>query len=315
MAQKLRYIPPSSVSACGMVEVTCRTLQARFLLRPSRRLCEVFFGVLARAQKLYPVKIHAVVCLSTHYHLLITPEDTQQLARFMDVFQGVLARKAGRLHHWWGTFWARRYDMIPVSDEPEAQVARLRYTLEHGCKENLVAKPSEWPGPNCIRALTQGEPLRGIWHDQTGDYEARRRGEVVRYHDFRSEETIVLEPLPCWRHLEPREIQERVRHMVRQIEEETADRHQRNETRVLGRKAAQQVHPHDSPDNPKRGPKPAFHAATREVREAMKQAYREFAELFRAAARDLRDGVKRVTFPPGSFPPGLPYVPPKAAPG
>jgi hypothetical protein len=101
MTQKLRYIPPSSVSACGMVEVTWRSLQARFLLRPSKRLCDLFFGVLARAQKLYPGQIHAVVCLSTHYHLLATPKDTRQLARFMDYFQGNLSRKAGNLHHWW----------------------------------------------------------------------------------------------------------------------------------------------------------------------------------------------------------------------
>lgn len=56
------------------------------------------------------------------------------------------------------------------------------------------------------------------------------------------------------------------------------------------------------------------HASTREVREAFKQAYRDFAELFRAAAEDLQAGLKGVTFPPGSFPPGLPYVPPEAAP-
>jgi len=58
---------------------------------------------------------------------------------------------------------------------------------------------------------------------------------------------------------------------------------------------------------------PASHAATREEREAMKQAYRAFAELFRAAAQDLRSGMKGVKFPPGSFPRGLPYVPPEAA--
>jgi len=314
MSQKLRYIPPSSVSACGMVEVSCRTLQARFLLKPSKHLCDIFFGVLAKAQRLYPVKIHAVVCLSTHYHMLITPKDAQQLARFMDFVQGNLARKAGRLHLWRGKFWGRRYDMIPVSDEPEAQVARLRYVLENGCKENLVAKPGDWPGPNCVRALLHGEPLRGSWHDQTSDWEARRRGKAVRYHDFRTDESIDLEPLPCWQHLPSEQIQGRIRHMVRQIEQETADRHRRNGTRVLGRKAAQAVHPHDGPESPKRGQRPAFHAATREVREAMKQAYREFAEFFRAAAQDLRDGVKGVTFPPGSFPPGLPFVPPDVAP-
>jgi hypothetical protein len=297
-----------------MVEVTCRTLQARFLLEPSKRLCDLFFGVPAKAQRLYPVKIHAVVCLSTHYHLLVTPKDTQELAKVMNYLHWNLARKVGRFHHWWGTFWARRYDMTPVSDEPEAQAARLRYILENGCKENLVARPDDWPGPNCVRALTQGEPLRETWHDQTADNEARRRGKTVRYHDFPSEETIVLEPLPCWQHLAPEEIQERLRSMVLRIEEETAERHRRNGTRILGRRAARQVHPHDSPGSPKRRPRPALDAATREVREAMKQAYRESAELFRAAAQDLRHGVKSVRFPPGSFPPSLPYVPPEAAP-
>jgi REP element-mobilizing transposase RayT len=173
MSQTLRYIPPSSVSACGMVEVSCRTLQARFLLKPSKRLCELFLGILARAQTLYPVKIHAVVCLSTHYHMLVTPKDTQELSRFMDFFQGNLARKAGVLHDWQGKFWGRRYDMIPVSDEPEAQVGRLRYVLENGCKENLVARPGDWPGPSSVKAQLRGAPLEGIWHDRTGEWEAR----------------------------------------------------------------------------------------------------------------------------------------------
>lgn len=54
-------------------------------------------------------------------------------------------------------------------------------------------------------------------------------------------------------------------------------------------------------------------ALTTRLREAMKQAYREFADFFRAAAQDLHAGITGVKFPPGSFPPGLPYVPPEAA--
>lgn len=46
----------------------------------------------------------------------------------------------------------------------------------------------------------------------------------------------------------------------------------------------------------------------------MKQAYREFIEFFPAAAQDLRAAVKGITFPPGSFPPGRPYLPPEASP-
>ena len=102
--------------------------------------------------------------------------------------------------------------------------------------------------------------------------------------------------------------------MVDQIEEETAERHRRNGTHPLGRKAALRAHPHDTAASPKRGPRPVVHASTREVREAFQQAYRQFAELFRWAAQELRVGKERVTFPPGSFPPGRPYVPPEPAP-
>lgn len=313
MSQKLRYIPPSSVSDCGMVEVTCRTLQARFLLKPSKSFRELFFGVLAQAQALFPVRIHAVVCLSTHYHMLVTPRDTQQLARFMDFFQGNLARKAGLLHHWRGKFWGRRYDMIPVSDEPEAQVGRLRYILEHGCKENLVAKPGDWPGPSSVAALLHGVPLRGVWHDQTGEWEAKRRGKTVRFHQFRSADEVLLAPLPCWQHLPVEERQRRVRHMVQEIERKTAERHLRDGTRPLGRKGLAKIHPHDSAESPKRTSRPVVHAATCEVRERFKQAYRQFAELFRWASQELRKGKHGAVFPPGSFPPRLPYVPPPAA--
>lgn len=59
---------------------------------------------------------------------------------------GNLARKLERLHHWDGRFWARPYDLIPVSNEPKARVTLLRYILENGCKENLVMKPSDSPG-------------------------------------------------------------------------------------------------------------------------------------------------------------------------
>jgi len=47
----------------------------------------------------------------------------------------------------------RRYRSIVVADEKAAH-ARLRYILAHGAKEGPVGKSAEWPGLNCIVALT-----------------------------------------------------------------------------------------------------------------------------------------------------------------
>jgi hypothetical protein len=56
-------------------------------------------------------------------------------------------------------------------------------------------------------------------------------------------------------------------------------------------------------------PQPFVHAATREVRERFREAYRIFSDAYRAAAELLRAGERGVDFPEGSFPPSAPFMP------
>ena len=70
-----RYLPPG-----WSVEVTTRTICGFFLLPATRHFARVFTGVLARAQELYPLEIHAAVSAQNHYHLILTPDDAEQLA-------------------------------------------------------------------------------------------------------------------------------------------------------------------------------------------------------------------------------------------
>ena len=56
-----RYIPPGS-----LVEITCRTLESRYFLRPSRELREAIHGVLARAATIWQVGVVAWVYASNH---------------------------------------------------------------------------------------------------------------------------------------------------------------------------------------------------------------------------------------------------------
>jgi hypothetical protein len=51
--------------------------------------------------------------------------------------------------------------------EPEVQIARPRYLLSHGCKENWGERLREWPGVHCVEALTEGQVLEGWWSDRT----------------------------------------------------------------------------------------------------------------------------------------------------
>ena len=58
----------------------------------------------------------------------------------------------------------------------------------------------------------------------------------------------------------------------------------------------------------KKSPMPAVHAASKEVRRQMRDGYRFFVNAFREAAAKLKAGDRTAVFPPGCFPPRLPFV-------
>jgi REP element-mobilizing transposase RayT len=223
MSRRLRFIPDHG----ALVEVTCRALQSRFLLRPGATLDSIILGALARAQRRYAVRIIAFFFASNHFHLILEVDDAWQLSLFMNYFSSKIAREIGRLTGWREKIFGRRYQAIQISDEPEAQIARLRYVLSHGVKEGLVERLQEWPGVHCVDALTEGKTLEGWWFDRTQEYLARRRGEDFGTYQYATRETLELAPLPCWKHLTPEKRQQMAAAMVSEIEAEAADRRER----------------------------------------------------------------------------------------
>src|SRR5258706_9385738 len=118
MPRTLRFVPPDHAD-----EVTCRTIQSRYLLHPSAEFEDITIGALGRTQESTGMKIHGYSFLSNHFHLLLQPDDAAQLARFMCLFNSKLAREAGRLHGWSDHVWGRRYRAIVIANEEGAQVA------------------------------------------------------------------------------------------------------------------------------------------------------------------------------------------------
>jgi hypothetical protein len=304
MSRRLRYIPEGG----SLVEVTCRTFQSRFLVRPSQVFDEIVVGVLGRAQRLYKVRVCGYMWASNHFHLLLDIDTALQLARFMCYVNSNVAREISRLHGWEDKVWSRRYQAIVVSGEEEAQIARLKYLLGNGCKEGLVARPQDWPGVHVARALVKGEDLTGYWFDRTREYAARNRGEAFDRLKYASVETVHLSPLPCWKHLPAKVWRARALGLIQEIEAETALRMKRTGSEPLGASAILGQHPHDRPKHSKKSPAPLFHAASAAVRRELWEAYRWFVAAFRDAADKLRAGDRNAAFPAGSFPPALPFV-------
>ncbi|HYQ84502.1 MAG TPA: transposase, partial [Rubrobacter sp.] len=199
MSRKLRFVPQGG----SLVEVTCRTIQGRLLMRPSPLLNEIILGVLGRAQRRYPLEIVGYVFASNHYHLLLRVDQAERLSEFMGYFGGNLAREIARLTGWEDKVWSRRYESILITDEERAQVERLTYILSNTVKENLVARVEDWPGVHCARPLLTGEEVEGTWFDRRREYSARLQGKEPEPREFASPERVVLSQLPCWKHLSP----------------------------------------------------------------------------------------------------------------
>ncbi len=69
MPRRLRHIPEPGT----LVEVTCRVIHGRKLLKPNRPLNEMIAGTLARGKRRYGVRICAVAFLSNHGGLFHVP--------------------------------------------------------------------------------------------------------------------------------------------------------------------------------------------------------------------------------------------------
>jgi len=293
-----------------LVEVSSRTVNAWALLRPSAELSDVTVGVLGRSLEISPVEVVAVSFMSNHWHGLLVVEDQQRLSRFMQHFQGNLAREVGRIVGWKGPLWSRRYDGIVVSDEPKVQWKRLRYVLENSVKEGLCESPLEWPGVHAARALVDGVPLEGHWFDRTREWMADRRHEKFEPHDFATKYLVGFSPLPAFRDLTPEAYREKVTALVREIEDKGAQNH--GDRPVLGVEKILSQDRFKAPSKafskaPKKSPRPRFHAKSPEARAALWSEFNEFMADYGVAAKALLSGQLDAVswFPEGSYLPAM----------
>ena len=306
----LTYIPPGG----AVVETCTRTLQGRLLLRPGPDANEIMLGALGRAVEYAKVDLFGFAFASNHYHLLMRVESGLQMARFHCHLNSNLARELGRLHGWRDKFWSRPYRHMVISDEPEAQLARLRYLLANNTKEGLVASPLDWPGPNMARAVLREETLAGYWFNRTKEWAARRRGEDFGKYNYATKYEIELQQPRAFADLPKEEYREIIAALVRDIEEDTAA--ERAERPALGPEILLAKDPHEAPRKPKKSSAPMlFFARSMDLLAEMKEGFRRFVADYRTAADRLLEAQRkggafdpRREFPEGSFPPALQFV-------
>jgi REP element-mobilizing transposase RayT len=125
---------------------TRRCVERRFLLRPDPEVTQALLYCLALAAERHGVEVSAVCALANHVHLVLhDPRGVRP--RFAQQFLANAAR-ALNVHRRRGeSLWAPgSYSAVRCTDDREAVLARLVYTLTNVVEAGLVARPEDWPG-------------------------------------------------------------------------------------------------------------------------------------------------------------------------
>ena len=235
MARLIRYVP--SDDDISVVEVMNRCVRGIFLLRPSPRLRSRILGILGRAQRLTSLEIYTFDFQSNHYPMSLGVRDAQQLADFMKRVNQQISVELRILEGWSGPIWEGRYRDSKLEQSPANLASRFRYVTVQGCKAGLIHSPKQWPGASAAPVLCRGEmTLEGVWIDRKA-FDAAKRTQAGRHlseEDFAVVETVVLSKLPGWKDQSDKKWCQWVRTMVAEIEDETRERHQREQTSPLG---------------------------------------------------------------------------------
>ncbi|MCP5014881.1 MAG: hypothetical protein GY938_06295, partial [Ketobacter sp.] len=171
--------------------------------------------------------------------------------------------------------------------EPQAQWARLKYSLSHGVKEELLERATDWPGIHAARQLVHGEPLKGHWFDRSKEWAARNRRQEYGTYDFATRYSIPLAQLPAFRHLSPEQYQDAIAGLIQEIEEE--GERKRDGDSVAGVDKILSLNPLEPPTRlTKRSPRPLFHVASKAAREDFLDGFLAFQTQYRIASEAFR---------------------------
>ena len=101
---------------------------------------EVFLLFLRLATVRYRLQLHAYALMSNHFHLMVTPESPEQLARAMQSLGRRYVRFFNDRYQRTGTLWEGRYRTALINNE-RYWLACMRYVEMNPVRGGIVASP------------------------------------------------------------------------------------------------------------------------------------------------------------------------------
>jgi len=269
--------------------VTRRCFQQQFLLQPCTTTNSVITYLLAVASRRFGVRIHAVCVLSNHFHLVVTDPEAR-LPAFEQYLDSLLARVLNASMGRWESFWApSSYSAVALSS-PDAIVEKAAYTLANPVAAGLVQRGHDWPGLWSHPEQIDGGPIR-----------------IARPAFFRADgpmpETADLELTTPPGFESPEHFRERLTAALAVLEERAAIELASEGQAFLGtaRLLAQSPTARPAAGEPRRQLSPRIAGRDKWKRIEALSRLKDFLTSYRIALQALRDGVRDVIFPSGTY--------------
>jgi REP element-mobilizing transposase RayT len=128
----------------GNVYELCTRLQYGLPLTAHPSAKALITGMLARAQRYYPVTISHFIFMANHFHMIIVAQNPEDVANFMEYFKGQSSRMLNILFGLSGKSWADRYDSPCVLDVGKL-LDRLEYLYTNPQKAGLIDTIDHYP--------------------------------------------------------------------------------------------------------------------------------------------------------------------------
>jgi putative transposase len=283
--------------------VTARAVRRMFLFLPKRDVVRLFQYLLAVAAREFGVHVHEVLCMSNHFHILLT-DVHGQLPDFMHYFDSLLARSLNACRGSRGSVFEKEYGLVIETDEDKV-IEHAVDTLANPCADHLVRRSRQWPGFSTLplqygKAVRIERPKVGLWKE---DPVAKKRARPQRQSKpSRLPDVIEFELVrpPVCMELDDAQLREEIRRRLEERELALIEARRRAGKDVLGIRRVLAQRWDDSPREPETmfdtKPRVAGKGWIEEL-----QRIREFvAAHARARARFLA-GKRDVVWPLGTW--------------
>jgi putative transposase len=189
MARLPRFVIPGQpqhiiLRGNNRTEIFCADADYQFYLEKLQQACTT-----------HGCELHAYVLMTTHVHLLITPQEEQSLAKAIQMLGRYYVQYYNYSYRRTGTLWEGRYKATLIDSETYLLTC-MRYIELNPVRADMVAHPSEYPWSS-YRTNALGQPNELVTphleYRRLGKTDAERQASYRQLFKHRIPETSLAE--------------------------------------------------------------------------------------------------------------------------